>query len=72
MTSTKLKIIIKADDPKYERKHPDDEIDPFRDHRKTAQLTQPSHEPHSGDDISNEDPKGENNTVGKDLFTLFA
>src|SRR4030042_2562219 len=72
MTSTKLKIIIKTYYPKYERKHPDDEINPFRDHRKTAQLTQTSHEPHSGDDVSNKDTKGEHNTVGEDLFTLFA
>src|SRR4030043_619913 len=50
MTSTKLKIIIKTYDPKAERKHPDDEIDPFGDQWETAQLAETSHEPHSSDD----------------------
>src|SRR4030042_2776397 len=44
MTTTKLKIIVKADDPEYERKHADDEIDPFGNHGETAQLAEARHE----------------------------
>jgi hypothetical protein len=72
MTTTKLKIIVKADDPEYERKHADNEIDSFGNHGKTAQLAKARHETHSGYDVSNKDTKGENDTVGKDFFALFA
>ena len=72
MTTTKLKIIIKANYSEYDGKRADDEIDPFGDHRETAQLAEARHQPHSGDDVGNKDTKGENDTVGEDLFALFA
>jgi len=72
MTTTELKIVIKADDPEYNRKRADDDIDPLRDHRETAQLAETSHEPHPGYDISNKDTKRENDAIFEDLATLFA
>src|SRR4030067_3487241 len=68
MTTTELKIIIKADYPEDECKYADDEIDPFGDHRETAQLTEARHQPHPGDDVGDKDTKGEDDAVGEDLF----